>query len=427
MLHNYDCINFLKKKGLIFQLSNENSLKNYMFQKKIFLYCGFDPTAESLHIGHLLPIICLKIFQKYGHTPYIVLGGGTCIIGDPSFQKGLRQKISLNIIKMNQKSIKKQLSFFLPKKNIFNSVKFLNNFDWFKNMTFFSFLENFGKYFSVNSMINRDCVKKRLNNHNLGLSFAEFSYTLLQAYDFYYLYKNYGIILQIGGSDQWGNMISGIHLINKIFKKQVFSLTVPLFTKKNGEKFGKSETGTIWLDSQKTSPYSFYQYWRNIPDEMVDKALQLFVIFGITTKFFISKADIDSKNIIEKKILLAETMTLFVHGDYCLIAVQRIICCLFNSNSLLSLTEKDFLQLLQDGIPSYTCVKFCSLPELLVKIELAPSRYQARVMILSGAIQINRKIEKNINFFFSKQDIFFKKYTLICRGKKNYILIHWII
>ncbi|CUR53062.1 tyrosine--tRNA ligase [Buchnera aphidicola] len=425
MKYEHDCLNLLKKRGLIFQISNELSLQNYIFQKKIFLYCGFDPTADSLHLGHLLPIICLKIFQKYGHTPYILIGGGTCLIGDPSFKKGIRKKIDLERIKYNQKKIKNQLSFFFPKKNDVNDIHFLNNNSWLQNMNFFYFLENIGKYFSVNSMMNRESVKKRLEDKNFGLSFTEFTYSLLQAYDFYHLYKTYGIILQIGGSDQWGNMISGIHLINKIYQKQVFSLTTPLFTKFNGEKFGKTETGTIWLDSKKTSPYSFYQFWRNLPDNTVDRAFQLFLVFGITISIFVPINNLKFKDIIEKKIFLAENMTLFVHGQGNLLAVQRIVQCLFHRGDLSVLTEIDFLQLLQDGIPSYSNLEFCKLPELLVKIKLAPSRYQARVMILSGAIQVNRKIQKDINFLCSDHDIFFKKFTLICRGKKHYVLIHW--
>lgn len=416
----------LKKRGLIFQISDFKNLYNDIIEKKISIFCGFDPTADSLHVGHLLPIICLKFFQNCGYIPYILIGNATSIVGDPSFKLNERQYYDADIILYNQEKIKKQLLFFFRNKTeIKNNIFFCNNYDWFKKISILDFLKNIGKHFSINTMIHKESVKNRLSNITNSMSFSEFSYSLLQAYDFSYLFQKYGVTLQIGGSDQWGNITAGIHLIKKLYQKQVYGFTVPLFTKSNGEKFGKTEKDTIWLDPDKTSPYKFYQFWINITDDKVDHALQLFTFLN-KNQIYISENKKNSiKDIIYKKKLLAETLTHFVHGEKKLLSVKRITKCLFGSGLAQDMQEKDFSQLLKDGMPCLICHKIMNLSQILVKSQLSTSLSQARRIILSEAVYVNHILKNIPDYCFQKNDYIFGKYTLVRKGKKNFILVFW--
>ncbi|AEH39668.1 tyrosyl-tRNA synthetase [Buchnera aphidicola (Cinara tujafilina)] len=416
----------LKRRGLIFQISDFIKLSDLIVKKKISIYCGFDPTADSLHVGHLLPIVCLRFFQKCGFFPYILLGGATCMVGDPSFKKYERKRFSLDEIIYNQERIKKQLLFFFRRHdNIKNNIFFCDNYTWFKNISILDFLKNIGQYFSINSMIHKESVKNRLLNIKNGISFTEFSYTLLQAYDFSYLFKKYGVMLQIGGSDQWGNIIAGIHLIKKLYKYQVYGLTIPLFTKTNGDKFGKTETDTVWLDPQKTSPYKFYQFWVNISDDKVNSALKLFTFLNDNQINFSTCDNNFVKNITYKKKLLADTLTRFVHGKKNLFAVKRIIDCLFGRKLIQEIQEDDFTQLLKDGIPHIICNNPVNLSHILLISKLSSSLSQSRRMIASGGIYVNNILKKTQDYIFQKNDYIFGKYTLIRKGKKNFMLIYW--
>lgn len=415
----------LKEKNLISQITNEQEL-NTKLQKNIVVYCGFDPTADSLHLGHLIPLICLKIFQEQGHKPIVLLGGATGMVGDPSFKLFERNFNSLETIKIWSDKIEKQISKFLDFNCGDNSAKIVNNYDWFCKINILIFLRDIGKYFSINQMINKEAIKTRFNRANKkGLSFTELSYNLLQSYDFYYLNKYHNVILQIGGSDQWGNITSGIHLTKCLENKKVYGLTVPLILNKDGNKFGKSENQTIWLDSKKTSPYKFYQFWLNIEDNKIYLFLKLFTYINIQD--FLKKENIKSQlqdNPRKYQYLLAEKITYFVHGNDGLCSAKRITKSLF-LNKIDDLKEIDFKQLSLDGILKIYLTGKDDLQQALVLSKLAPSRSQAKNMIFANAISINGNKNNNIYYFFTDKDKIFGKFTLLCRGRKNFCLIEW--
>ncbi|PPI86797.1 tyrosine--tRNA ligase [Candidatus Pantoea edessiphila] len=418
-------IDYLNSRELICQLTNQNELIKKLKHGSIVVYCGFDPTADSLHIGHLIPLICLRYFQKFGHKPIILLGGATGLIGDPSFKAIERKLNSRDIVVTWTEKIQKQLVKFLDFDCGLNSAIITNNLNWFKNMNILSFLRNIGKYFSVNQMINKESIKQRLNRNDHGLSFTEFSYNLLQSYDFAYLNEIYKVSLQIGGSDQWGNITSGIQLTRRLNNNQVFGLTVPLITKSDGTKFGKTEKETIWLDSKKTSPYKFYQFWINTSDDDVYRFLKYFTSINNVE---INKLEYEDKNINKTpkaQYVLAEQMTTLVHGENGFNAAKRITQNLF-SNNIINMTESDFRQLAYDGVPTIILNESESLQQALVKSKLVTSFSQARNMINFNAIYINGIKQSNPKYKFGKIDKLFSKYTLIRRGKKNYCLINWL-
>ncbi|QCI22580.1 tyrosine--tRNA ligase [Buchnera aphidicola] len=418
-----DLIKRLHNRGLISHITNEDNLSKLIQNNPISLYCGFDPTDESLHIGHLLPLITLKRFQMAGHRPIILMGGATSLIGDPSFKDKERIFNTHENINIWTKKISKQISCFLDFNCGENSALLLNNNIWFNKINILSFLRDVGKYFSINTMINRSAVKQRITRPDQGISFTEFSYNLLQAYDFFILNKKYEVDLQIGGSDQWGNISSGMHLINRRSKKVAYGLTLPLLIQSNGIKFGKTESGTIWLDANKTSPYRFYQFWMNVEDSNVYYFLKLFT--------FIQTSEINKREqkkyidnqIINDKSFLAKNITQLVHGKEKLLAVERITEFLFFKN-ITNIQEADFQQLKQDGIPFIEIDNIKDLQEALVLTSLAESRTQAKNMIISNSISINtKKIRKN--HIFNNQDKLFGKFTLLSRGKKHHSLLCW--
>lgn len=421
-------ISYLYDRGLIAQITNEKELNALLQRKSITLYCGFDPTADSLHIGHLAPLLCLKRFQMFGHRPLILLGGATGLIGDPSFKDSERQLNSFDIVQEWIKKIKFQISLFVDcddYKNNFSNALILNNYNWFSSMKILTFLRDIGKFFSINKMIRKDIIQKRLKKNNCGISYTEFSYNLMQSYDFAYLYKNYETTLQIGGSDQWGNIISGVDLIRRMYKKTVYGLTVPLITNINNIKFGKTENNTIWLDAKKTSPYKFYQYWINSDDEKAYHFLKFFTDINIgVIDSFKKKDTIDNPHVSIAQITLAEIMTRLIHGQTGLETAQRITRNLF-SGEVFNLTLNDFNQLAKDGMPIVIFKSNVTLQQALVESKLATSRAQARQLIISNAITINSNKQLKTEYIFSNKDRLYNSYTLLKRGKKHYCLIKW--
>ncbi|MFC0178848.1 tyrosine--tRNA ligase [Thorsellia kenyensis] len=414
----------LKSRGLIAQITDEKALEEQLNQGSISLYCGFDPTADSLHLGHLVPLLCLKRFQDAGHKPVALVGGATGMIGDPSFKAAERKLNTSDTVKEWSEKIKTQVSPFLSFDCGSNSAIVSNNHDWFGQMDVLSFLRDIGKHFSVNQMINKEAVKQRLNRDDSGISFTEFSYNLLQSYDFANLCAAHNVTLQIGGSDQWGNITSGIDLTRRLHQKQVFGLTVPLITKSDGTKFGKTESGAIWLDPTKTSPYSFYQFWINTADADVYRFLKFFTFLSLEEIDTIENDDKTSGKAPQAQYILAENVTRLVHGEAGLSAAKRITQSLF-SGDLNALTEEDFEQLAQDGMPKITLLAEDDLQQAIVHAGFSPSRGQARTLISSNAITLNGEKITQTDYLFVDSDKRYNRYGLLRRGKKHYTLLIW--
>ncbi|STR45773.1 tyrosine--tRNA ligase [Iodobacter fluviatilis] len=417
-------ISDLQARGLIAQLTDGDALEKRLAEKSITLYCGFDPTADSLHIGSLVPILVLKRFQEAGHKPIALVGGATGMIGDPSFKATERKLNTLDIIDSWVGKIRKQVEPFLNFEGS-NAAIMANNHDWFGKMDVLTFLRDIGKHFSVNAMIKKEAVQQRINRDDSGISFTEFTYSLLQGYDFVELNKQHGCELQIGGSDQWGNITAGTDLTRRMNQQQVFGLTMPLVTKSDGTKFGKTESGTIWLDAKKTSPYKFYQFWLTTADADVYKFLRYFTFLSTTEIDAIEAADIAAAGKPEGQRILAEQVTTLVHGADAVVAAQRISQSLFSEDQN-SLTEDDFEQLALDGLPHIEINKDqTGLLDALVAGELATSKSQARGFIESGAVIINGAKISDVAYNMSDADRRYGNYTLLRRGKKNHCLVIW--
>ncbi|MEN9658231.1 MAG: hypothetical protein RL571_1696 [Pseudomonadota bacterium] len=417
-------ISDLQARGLVAQLTDGDALEKRLAEKSITLYCGFDPTADSLHIGSLVPILVLKRFQEAGHKPIALVGGATGMIGDPSFKATERKLNTLDIIDSWVGKIRKQVEPFLNFEGS-NAAIMANNHDWFGKMDVLTFLRDIGKHFSVNAMIKKEAVQQRINRDDSGISFTEFTYSLLQGYDFVELNKQYGCELQIGGSDQWGNITAGTDLTRRMNQQQVFGLTMPLVTKSDGTKFGKTESGTIWLDAKKTSPYKFYQFWLTTADADVYKFLRYFTFLSNSEINAIEAADIAAVGKPEGQRILAEQVTALVHGADAVVAAQRISQSLFSEDQN-SLTEDDFEQLALDGLPHVEIGKDQpGLLDALVAGELATSKSQARGFIESGAVIINGAKISDVAYSLSEADRRYGSYTLLRRGKKNHCLVIW--
>ncbi|MFT6984603.1 MAG: tyrosyl-tRNA synthetase [Psychromonas sp.] len=415
----------LKARGLVAQTTADEELHEHLSSGCQTLYCGFDPTADSLHIGSLVPLLTLKRFQLAGHKPLALVGGATGLIGDPSFKANERKLNSDDIVENWVAKIRSQVSSFIEFGDKENSAEVVNNLDWIGQMDCISFLRDVGKHFSVNAMIQKESVKQRIDREGAGISFTEFSYMLLQSYDFAALNKTMGCSLQIGGSDQWGNITGGIDLTRRMNKEKVFGLTLPLVTKSDGTKFGKTESGTIWLDQSKTSPYAFYQFWITTLDADVYKFLRYFTFLSIEE---IAAIEVKDKTIAgrpEGQAILAQEVTRLVHGDEGLASAQRITQALF-SGDLSALDESDLAQLAQDGLPSTQVYeKQKSLVELLTSCELAKSNKMAREFINNGAVTVNGEKQLESELVLQKTDALYGKYTVIKRGKRLFNLFIW--
>jgi tyrosyl-tRNA synthetase len=414
----------LQDRGLIAQITDAQALDKLLVEESVTLYCGFDPTADSLHLGHLVPVLILKRFQEAGHKPIALVGGATGMIGDPSFKATERKLNTPDVIASWVEKIRGQVTPFLNFDGS-NPAIVANNYDWFSGMGALEFLRDIGKHFSVNAMIKKESVQQRLTREDQGISYTEFSYSLLQGYDFAELNKRYGCVLQIGGSDQWGNIVAGTDLTRRLHQKHVFGLTLPLITKADGTKFGKTESGAIWLDPKKTSPYAFYQFWLNTSDADVYKFLKFFTFLPVNRINEIEAADKASGIKPEAQRILAEEASRLVHGEVALMAARRITECLF-SGQLADLTENDLEQLAQDGMPGVQLDKTsASLIDALVAANLAKSKSEARTFIQGGSVSINGNKVDALDHVFGQGEYLFSRFTVLRRGKKNYGLISW--
>lgn len=419
-----DVLQDLEERGLIQQITNEEGLKKHLAEKQVKLYCGFDPTGDSLHIGHLLPVTMLKRFQDAGHKPIALIGGGTGMIGDPSGRSSERSLNTAETVKGYADALTNQLSNLLNVDDSGNGVVARNNHDWLSEMTIIDFLRDAGKHFTVNYMLAKDAVASRIDE---GISYTEFSYMLLQSVDYLNLYKEEGVSLQIGGSDQWGNITAGLEFIRRSLddeKIEAYGLTVPLITKADGTKFGKTAGGAVWLDPEKTSPYEFYQFWYNTDDRDVLRFLNYFTFLSHEELAQLAKEASSDPGARLAQKRLAEEVTTFVHGADALNRAIKISEALFKGEiKQLSLSE------IKEGfkdVPTYeTEDKELTLVDLLVNSKISPSKRQAREDIKNGAIYINGERNKEINHVISESDRIEDTFTVIRRGRRNYSLVHY--
>ena len=395
-------------------------------------YVGIDPTADSLHIGHLVSVMILKHFQECGHKPIALVGGATGMIGDPSGKSQERNLLTLETLGHNVACIRKQLSHFLDfDSDAPNRAELVNNYDWMKDWSFLDFIRDIGKHITVNYMMAKDSVKMRLQRDSSeGMSFTEFSYQLLQGYDFLWLFEHKNCLLQMGGSDQWGNITTGTELIRRTLGKEAYALTCPLIRKADGRKFGKTEKGNIWLDAERTSPYQFYQFWLNVSDEDAEKYIKIFTMLERET---IEKAIEEhradpGRRTLQK--LLAEEVTRMVHGQEELDKAIRASQILFGKASaedLRSLDEKTFLAVF-DGVPTFNVPKdklpVGILDLLAVETQVFPSKGEARKMIQGNGFSLNKEKMTDINRQVGEGDIIDGKYILVQKGKKDYFIIN---
>lgn len=413
-------LNELKQRGLIAQLTNEEKIATQL-NNGAKLYCGFDPTADSLHVGSLLPLITLLRFKKAGHTVMPLIGGATGMIGDPSFKAQERTLNDESTVKSFKASIIEQIQSIVG-----HDTHVVDNNDWTADMNVIEFLRDVGKHFSVNAMINRDSVKSRLVREDQGISFTEFSYQLLQSMDFWHLFKNESCSMQLGGSDQWGNITTGIDLIHRREGNDAIAtgITIPLVTKSDGTKFGKTESGAIWLSAEKTSPFNFFQFWLNVKDSDIEKLFKMFSFRSIEDIDSILEADKELKKPMAQQ-LLAEELTLIVHGKTAFESVMRMNNALFKNN-FDNLEEVDFIALEKDGMPSLTTNEK-SLLELLVVSGLAKSKREGRDFIRSGAVSVNgiKNVESDFDVINNMKvnDFKLSKFAILQRGKRNFTLI----
>ena len=421
----------LRWRGMIQDIMPET--EQHIMEGLRAAYVGFDPTADSLHIGHLVGVMMLRHFQNCGHKPYALVGGATGMIGDPSGKSAERNLLTEEVLAHNIKGIQKQLAKFLDfESEAPNRAELVNNYDWMKEFSFLSFIRDIGKHITVNYMMAKDSVKKRFdpNENTDGMSFTEFSYQLLQGYDFLHLYRQKGLTLQMGGSDQWGNITTGTELIRRIAGGKAYALTCPLITKADGTKFGKSEGGNVWLDAEKTSPYKFYQYWINVSDEDAQRYIKIFTM--------LSREEIEQLisehqaaphlRVLQNK--LAEELTTLVHGREELQKAQKASQILFGnstSDDLRQLDAKTFLEVF-DGVPQAEVTRadiaagLDMIAALSAKTGFIASNSEARRALKEKSIAVNKeKVEES--YIIGEKDIIDDKFVLLQRGKKNYFVI----
>lgn len=403
-------------------VSAEVELEEHLSSEQRTIYCGFDPTADSLHIGSLVPLLALRRLQLAGHKPVALVGGATGMIGDPSFKSKERKLNNAETTGEWTSKIRGQVSRFIDFDCGPNSAIVVNNYDWVSKLDVLTFLRDVGKHFSVNAMVQKESVKQRLERDGEGISFTEFTYMILQAYDFAVLNKEIQCTLQIGGSDQWGNIAAGIDLSRRMNQQQVFGLTLPLVTKADGGKFGKTEEGTIWLDPNKTSPYAFYQFWVNAADADVYKFLRYFTFLAVEKIDEIELADKRAAGKPSAQGVLAQEVTRLVHGEAGLAAAERISNALF-SGDLTDLSIADFQQLALDGLPTtLVSEKQVTLVELLVKSGLATSNKMAREFIGNSSVTVNSQKMTDLSAVLGGEGALFGSYLLLRRGKKLFHL-----
>jgi tyrosyl-tRNA synthetase len=420
-----DFLDDLKYRGLINDLSDPEGLRQLLSSESVVLYCGFDPTADSLHIGNLLPLMGLVRFQRAGHRPIALAGGGTGLIGDPSGKTVERTLNPKEVVDSWLENIKAQLSRFLDFDSKTNPALLVNNYDWLSKLNIIEYLRDVGKHFSVNAMLAKDSVKSRIENRDVGISYTEFSYMILQSYDYYHLAKNYNCKLQIGGSDQWGNITAGIDYIRRTLQTTTYAMTFPLITTSEGKKFGKTEAGTIWLDAGKTSPYQFYQFWINVSDQDVIRFIKYFTFLDPDTISGLEGSVAMNPEKREAQQKLAYEVTALVHGRDEADLARKIAGALFKGE-LASLTESQLRDALS-GVPTTSLQgekkDSMTLLDLVVETGLSPSRSRGRNDIESGAIYINDARQTDPGVKLSAMGRLFGKYIVARKGKKNYHLV----
>lgn len=420
----------LNARELVFQLTSEAELTEHLATGSRTLYCGFDPTADSLHIGSLVPLLMLRRFQLAGHKPIALVGGATGLVGDPSFKAQERQLNTPDVVAGWVEKIRSQVEAFIDFDCGDNSAVVVNNLDWTADVSVLDFLRDIGKHFSVNAMVQKESVKQRIEREGSGISFTEFTYMILQSFDFSELNNRHGCTLQIGGSDQWGNITGGIDLTRRLHGEQVYGLTMPLVTKADGTKFGKTESGTIWLDPARTSPYAFYQFWINTADADVYRFLRYFTFLDVAEIADIEAADRERQGRPEAQAILAREVTRLVHGDEGLSAAQRITEALFSGDTS-SLSEADLDQLRLDGLPSSELgaeqMASGTVTQLLTDAGMASSGKQVKDALGRGAVLVNGEALTEADNMdpaasFSPDKAVYGRFYLVRLGKKKYHL-----
>ena len=419
----------LEVRGLVEQHSGGEKLRAHLAAGSRTLYCGFDPTADSLHVGHLLPLLTLRRFQAAGHHPLLLLGGGTALIGDPSFRNAERPLVSPETVAARSAALAAQLHGLLE------DIEVLDNAQWLAEASFLDFMRDVGRHFSVNAMVRKESVRQRLERDELGISFTEFAYMLLQAFDFAHLHRTRNCTLQVGGSDQWGNITSGIDLVRRLHAAasgeagEVHGLTLPLVTRAGGGKFGKTEEGAVWLDAKRTSPYAFHQFWINTRDEDACRYLRFFSTMPPQDIDALEQSADAGRR--EAQGLLARELTAWVHGADSLAAAERIAKALFSGDAA-CLGEEDVAQLALDGLPAISAAGAEKpLTDALVESGLARTPRgqvtlgQARKFIRAGAIAVNGEKVRAQDAALRRSDALFGRYHLLCRGRKQYCLLCW--
>ncbi|UNB47173.1 tyrosine--tRNA ligase [Staphylococcus coagulans] len=411
----------LSWRGLIYQQTDEEGIEALLNKEKVKLYCGADPTADSLHIGHLLPYLTLRRFQDAGHRPIVLVGGATGMVGDPSGKSEERLLQTEEQVERNVQGIKKQMEQLFDF-NTENGPILVNNKDWLGQISLLTFLRDYGKHVGVNYMLAKDSIQSRLER---GISYTEFTYTILQAIDFGHLNREYDCRIQIGGSDQWGNITSGIELMRRMFGvNDAYGLTIPLVTKADGKKFGKSESGTVWLDKEKTSPYEFYQFWLNTTDEDVIKFLKYFTFL---TQEEIADLEVSVQtepHLRKAQTTLAEDVTRFIHGEDALEEAKRISQALFKGD-LKALTSQEIKDGFKD-VPQVTLSReTTNIVDALVETKISSSKRQAREDVNNGAIYINGERQQSLDYTLSESDRYEDTFTIIRRGKKKYFMVNF--
>jgi tyrosyl-tRNA synthetase len=421
----------LSWRGLINQSTDEENLPKILNEKPRAVYAGFDPTADSLHVGHLMALMILRRFQKAGHKPIALIGGATGMIGDPSGKSEERKLLSLDVLAENIRGMEAQMRKFLNFDSGLNSAVLVNNFDWMSKFGYLDFLRDIGKHFPVNVMLTKDSVKLRLERTDSGLSYTEFSYMLLQAYDFVHLYDDFGCELQIGGSDQWGNITAGIDLCRRLRGAQLYGMTIPLLTKSDGAKMGKTESGALWLSAEKTSPYQFYQYWINLPDADVGKCLRFFTDLNRDqVQELLTEHQADPGRRAAQRRLAAE-ITRLVHGDDGLATAERATEIFFGAE-ISDLSDAQLTAIFADvpskELPRDRLTSDPGLPiaDALVESGLAKSKGEARRIITQGGAYVNNRRIESVDTVLTPNHLAGQSVMVLRSGKKNYALLRFV-
>ena len=412
----------LQWRGLLYQQTDAEGMEKLLNEQKVSLYVGVDPTADSMHIGHIVPLLTLRRFQKAGHKPILLVGGATGTVGDPSGRSEERQLQTMEQIEKNVQGLKKQMErLFDFSSDAENGAQLVNNNDWVGPMTLIDFLRDYGKLINVNYILNKDTVASRLDS---GISFTEFAYTLIQGIDFNYLYDHHNVRIQVGGSDQWGNITTGLEMIRKTHDEnaKAFGITIPLVTKADGTKFGKTAGGAVWLDAEKTSPYEFYQFWINAADADVVKYLKIFT--------FLTREEIEALEVSvqqephlrKAQKALAEEMTRLIHGQEALEAAQRITAALFSGN-LKELSAAEMKDAFKDVPTAELPKEDKNIIDVLIEAGVSSSKRQAREDVTNGAISINGEKVQDVAYTVDAKDRLEDAFTIIRRGKKKYHMV----